>query len=34
MTEERRVALEPKRKLGYAPLGVMEGHLRQNDFFE
>ena len=33
MTEERRVTLEPKRRLGYAALGVMEGHLRQNDFF-
>ena len=33
MTEERRVTLEPKRRLGYAALGVMEGQLRQNDFF-
>ena len=27
------MALEPKRRLGYAALGGMEGHLRQNDFF-
>ncbi len=27
------MTLEPKRRLGYAALGVMEGHLRQNDFF-
>jgi len=33
MTKERRVTLEPKRRLGYAALGVMEVHLRQNDFF-
>jgi glutathione S-transferase len=33
MTRERRVTLEPERRLGYADLGVMEGHLRQNDFF-
>ena len=33
MTEKRRVTLEAKRRLGYAALGVMEGHLRQNDFF-
>jgi glutathione S-transferase len=33
MTEERRVTLEPKRRLGYAALEVMEGQLRQNDFF-
>jgi glutathione S-transferase len=33
MTEERRVTLKPKRRLGYAALGVMEGHLRQNYFF-
>jgi len=32
MTEERRVTLEPKRKLGYA-LGVMEGHLKDREFF-
>jgi hypothetical protein len=28
MTEERRMALETKRKLGYDALRVMEGHLR------
>ena len=33
MTEERRLALETKRKLGYDALGVMEGHLANNDFF-
>jgi glutathione S-transferase len=33
MTEERRVTLEPKRKLGYAALGVMEGHLKDHEFF-
>ncbi len=33
MTEERRPALEAKRKLGYDALGVMEGHLCQNDYF-
>ena len=33
MNEERRVALESKRKLGYEALGVMEGHLRSRDFF-
>jgi glutathione S-transferase len=33
MTEERRVTLEPKRRLGYAALGVMEGHLKDRDFF-
>jgi glutathione S-transferase len=33
MTEERRVTLEPKRRLGYAGLGVMEGHLKDHDFF-
>jgi len=27
------MTLEPKRRLGYAALEVMEGHLRQNDFF-
>jgi len=32
MTEERRVTLEPKRRLGYAALGVMEGHLKDRDF--
>jgi glutathione S-transferase len=33
MTEERRLSLETKRNLGYAALGVMEGHLASNDFF-
>jgi glutathione S-transferase len=33
MTEERLVTLEPKRRLGYAALGVMEGHLKDHDFF-
>jgi glutathione S-transferase len=33
MTEERRVTLEPKRRLGYAALGVMEGHLKDREFF-
>ena len=33
MNEERRVALESKRKLGYEALGVMEGHLGSRDFF-
>jgi glutathione S-transferase len=33
MTEERRTTLEPKRRLGYAALGVMEGHLKDCDFF-
>jgi glutathione S-transferase len=33
MTEERRVTLEPKRRLGYAALEVMEGHLKDRDFF-
>ena len=33
MTDERRLSLETKRKLGYDALGVMEGHLRQHDFF-
>jgi glutathione S-transferase len=33
MTEERRTALEAKRKLGYDALGVMEGHLRDRRFF-
>jgi glutathione S-transferase len=28
MTEERRATLEPKRRLGYAALGVMEAHLK------
>jgi glutathione S-transferase len=33
MTEERRAMLEPKRRLGYAALGVMEGHLEGRSFF-
>jgi glutathione S-transferase len=33
MTEERRLSLETKRELGYAALGVMEGHLASRDFF-
>ena len=33
MTEERRVALERRRKLGYDALGVMEGYLENEDFF-
>lgn len=33
MTDERRVVLETKRKLGYDALGVMEGHLRNSEFF-
>jgi glutathione S-transferase len=33
MTEERRVMLEPKRKLGYAALRVMDGHLKDREFF-
>ncbi len=33
MTEERRAAHEPKRRLGYAALGVMEGHLKERAFF-
>ncbi len=33
MTEERQVALETKRKLGYDALGVMENHLESRDFF-
>ena len=33
MTEERRAALETKRKLGYDALEVMEGYLRNSDFF-
>ena len=32
-TEERRLSLTTKRKLGYGALGVMEGHLGRNDFF-
>jgi glutathione S-transferase len=33
MTEERRLSLTTKRKLGHDVLGVMEGHLGRNDFF-
>jgi glutathione S-transferase len=33
MTEERRVALEERQKLGYGALGVMEEHLQSNDYF-
>ena len=33
MTEERRATLEPKRRLGYAALGVMEGLLEERTFF-
>src|ERR1700687_1365780 len=33
MTPERRAQLDPKRKLGYAALDVMEGHLAQRTFF-
>jgi glutathione S-transferase len=33
MTEERRLALETKRKLGHDALAVMEGHLANNEFF-
>jgi glutathione S-transferase len=33
MTEERRLSLPTKRKLGHDALGVMEGHLGRNDFF-
>jgi glutathione S-transferase len=33
ITEERRLALETKRKLGYDALGVMEGHLKAKNFF-
>lgn len=33
MTEERRLSLGTKRKLGHDALGVMERHLSQNDFF-
>ena len=32
MTEERRLALQTKRKLGYEALGVMERRLERNDF--
>ncbi len=33
MTEERRLALETRQKLGYEALGVMEDHLSRNDYF-
>ena len=33
ITEERRKALQGKQKLGYDALGVMERHLKDNDFF-
>jgi glutathione S-transferase len=33
MTEERRLSLETKRKLGHAALNVMEDHLASNDYF-
>jgi glutathione S-transferase len=33
MTEERRNSLETKQRLGYDALGVMEEHLKENDFF-
>jgi glutathione S-transferase len=33
MTDGRLKALEQKRQLGYAALGVMEEHLGRNDFF-
>ncbi len=33
MSEERRAALETKRKLGYDALAVMEGHLKSRDYF-
>ena len=33
MTEERRLSLPTKRKLGHDALGVMEGHLGRNHFF-
>src|SRR3712207_610431 len=33
MTEERRLSLETKRRLGYDALGVMEKHLKGKDFF-
>jgi glutathione S-transferase len=32
MTAERRAALETRQKLGYDALGVMEEHLRGNDY--
>ena len=33
MTEERRLSLGTKHRLGYDALGVMEKHLSENDFF-
>ncbi len=33
ITDERRSALETKRKLGYDALGVMEERLRNSEFF-
>jgi hypothetical protein len=33
ITEEQRLALETRRKLGYDALGVMEGHLNDLAFF-
>jgi glutathione S-transferase len=33
MTEERRAMLSQKRRLGYAALDVMEGHLKSKEFF-
>jgi glutathione S-transferase len=33
MTEKRKRALEARQKRGYDALGVMEGHLKANDFF-
>ena len=33
MTEDRRAALETRQKLGYDALGIMEKHLKSNDYF-
>jgi glutathione S-transferase len=33
ITQERQKALESKQKIGYDALGVMEKHLKDNDFF-
>jgi len=33
LNDERRARLEQKRTLGYAALGVMEGHLASREFF-
>ena len=33
LNDERRAQLEQKRTLGYAALGVMEGHLASREFF-